>query len=49
MARGRTSLVTRSLRGSNRGNERPGVHADNQAPGEELSSVGEVYEREGGS
>ena len=30
---GGTSLVTRSLLGSNRGNEHPGVHDDNQAPG----------------
>ena len=33
MARGRTSLVARSLLGSNRRNERPAVHVDNQAPG----------------
>lgn len=33
VARDKTSLVTRSLRGSNGGSEYPRVHVDNQAPG----------------
>lgn len=33
VARDKTSLVTRSLRGSNGGSEYPSVHVDNQAPG----------------
>ena len=39
VARGRTSLVTRSLWRSNRGSEYPGIHIDNRAPGG-LSMVG---------
>jgi len=33
VAGGRTSLVARSLRGSKRRSECPGVHVDNRAPG----------------
>lgn len=40
MAGGKTSLVTRSPQGSNRGNESPTVHVDNQAPGRDYRRSG---------
>lgn len=48
VARDRTSLVTRCLHGSKRGNERPAVHVDNQAPGGDYRWSGVRKKEDGG-